>query len=118
MKKVLQLLVLLSCVYACGDADKNNQLDQDQETTNETGQNKIISIDFHNNKFNSIEKNLLHELDSLRFFNSIPQRIFIEIPKDKKDELLSEKHFNFMPLYPNKTLNDGFIMTVSGELFM
>jgi len=75
-------------------------------------------MDFHNNKFNSIEKNLLHELDSLRFFNSIPQRIFIEIPKDKRDELLSEKYFNFMPLYPNKTLNDGFIMTLSGALFM
>jgi hypothetical protein len=118
MKKVLQLLVLLSFIYACGDAEKNNQLDQDQGTTNETVQNKIVSIDFHNNKFNSIEKKLLHELDSLRFFNSIPQRIFIEIPKDQRDKLLSEKYFNFMPLYPNKSLNEGFIMTVSGELFM
>lgn len=56
MKKVLQLLVLLSFVYACGDADKNNQQEQDQETKKETVQNKLVSIDFHNNKFNSIEK--------------------------------------------------------------
>lgn len=118
MKKVLQLLVLLAFVYACGDADKNNQQEQDQETKIETLQNKLVSIDFHNNKFNSIEKKILNELDSLRFFNSIPQRIFIEIPTDQRDKLLSEKFFNFMPLYPNKSLNDGFIMTVSGELFM
>jgi len=117
MKKVLLLFVLISFIYACGDAENKTQSEQQQTPKNEVLRDKIINIDFHHNKFNSIEKKLLGELDSLQFLNAMPQRIFVEVPEDQRDKLLSEKYFNFMPLYPNKTLNDGFIMTVSGELF-
>jgi hypothetical protein len=117
MKKSVYLVALLMFFVACGESSMDEQNQQNSENPAVSAENKVVEIDFHTNKFKSVEKRLLNELDSLQFFNSLPQRIFIEIPKDKRDVLLSEKFFNFLPLYQNKNLQDGFIMTVSGELF-
>ena len=116
MNKSFYAMLIMAFCFSCGDKTKENpSSDEKNQLQNES---KIVEIDFHKNQFVSNERQLLNELDSLQFFNSLPQRIFIEIPPEKRNQLLSEKYFNFIPLFLNKPISEGFIMTVSGELFL
>lgn len=116
MNKLFYAILIMAFCFSCGD--KTNDNPSSDEKNQLQNKSNIVEIDFHKNQFISNERQLLNELDSLQFFNSLPQRIFIEIPPDKRNQLLSEKYLNFRPLFLNKPISEGFIMTVSGELFL